>query len=457
MAIEDNHEGVSLTIFPTKEKEQNGEASDQLVFKNHHLSHECGPNLERCQDPLVEYYINSTDKSKHSIIFIPLDGGLALVDVARSDYPLGGTVIQHFIFLTNGEPVEISCSPSAVFKIIDGFYVVCTNWTTNFVSIFEIYLNKTSLKSTQFSFPLNELTVPASLGNITNATNFIHIEYLSYHYIVFALGTAFYSLRPFFYAENRLGDVQSKYCDAVHLLVQKEGVEFWAYCSDYVYSYDVGEGDWNTRYALAERGITYQCSQARVKVSVFSDHANIGRGGSDDSVNMRGSDFVNGVCFGNGSRDFFAYVDELAGVYVMDVETTEMRAIYELGCNDRCLPPIVVNSSYLIIRGVGERKVSVLDFFRNPPELLEAVNTLPVLVSMLFLPCPPETIPVLAPPIDVEGMDPSKLSKPRVIGGVVGSVMFILVVVSVVVAAVVGVLRWRKWKKYVCFLFIAHN
>lgn len=446
VTIEDSPEGVVITTFPARESSQqkNSKSSDQLLLKNHRLSLECGPNFERCQDLLVEYYINSTDKLRHSILFISLDGGLALVDVVRDDYTLDGTLAQHFILETNGEPAEISCSPSAMFKIINGIYAVCTNQTTNFVSIFQVYLNKTSLNSTQFSFPINDLTVPASLGNISNSTNFIHIEFLNYQYIVFALGTAFYSLRPFVYAENRLGDVLSTHCDAVHSLEYKEGLEFWAYCSNYVFKYNIGEGDWESWYALAERGISYQCSQVGVNVSVFSDYANI-RGALAQTVKLHGINFSSGICFGNGSHDFFAYVDKVAGVYVVNLKNTTIRVIYESGCSDRCLPLLVVNASYLIIRGVGESRVSVLNFFQEPLELIEVVDIVPPLTGLLSLPCPPVAAH------SGEGLDvlgSSGQSKSGLIGGLVGGIVILLLALVVVMAAV-RISRWRKWRKYV--------
>ena len=378
-----------ISIFaattPQSSSPSGHQTSKQLILPDHHLSPECGLNYVHCQNLLVDTF--HTNEMQHGIIFIPLAVGLAVIEVIRDNVSLYRT--QHVILRTDGEPEAISCSPSAVFKVIDSYFAVCTNQTTNLVMVFEVLLNKTSLQSTQISYPTNQLAVPHSIGNITNSSNFLHLEIDNIHeYIIFALGTTFYSLRPFFYSETRLEGLPSSACDRVHSLVPFTGAEFLAYCTEYLYLYDIGEEDWTEQDTFDRRGIPYQCPDREVELSVFPGYIQYNSNGLHQDLDIPGTAYHSGVCFGTISENYFAFQDEVAGVFLLDIKTSNLTTMSWSACESECFPVIAVNNRYLIVRDTVDRKVSVMDLFGERFKLIEAQHLSAPLAIVFSLECP---------------------------------------------------------------------
>lgn len=440
ITFEDGAEGVIVSIFNSSNaRPQTGAQTESqsgpqrmqhlaIPIRNHHLSRECGHNFHRCQKVLVETF--TADNIQHRIIFVPLGGELALVDIAQDSS--SQLHIEHLTIPTD-EPVEFSCSPSAFFKILDAYFAVCTNQTTNFVSVFEVQLNKTSLRSTRISYPIIQFTLPPNL-NIVNASNFLHIEIDRNHeYIVFAVGTALFSLRPFIYSVQAIGTVPSSICDSIHMLVPRSGPQFYVFCSKYLFTYDVGEEDYWSQDAFTSRGIPYQCPKPGTNISVFNTYMHIRfRNDAIENVALEGNAYSSGVCFGNATQNYFAYTDEDAGLFVLDlVSSKPVLVSSSAACLDNCYPLIPVDNRYLIVRETQERKVLVLGFFGPQLKLIEAAHVMAPLVTLLFLDCRVE-IPAgnVIPPRDQTSNHRHKFKWRLVVGLVVpGVIISVLVVV----------------------------
>lgn len=392
LTFKDSLDGVVITIFPPSlPSSSSGPASNHFCMPGQQLSQECGHNFIRCQD----LFMVVADDLQTVVLFIPLVRGIALVGVSQEAN--GGYSVEHRILPTFDDSAPAtSCSPSVFFSILDGYFAVCTNKTTNFVAVFEVQLNKSSLSSSGL-VPTNQLTIPAPYGNLSNASNFLHVEIDSSHeHIIFAVGRVIYSIRPFFYSAAALGEeIPSGTCDQVHTLVPIQGAEFYAYCSDYVFTYDVGEQDWIVQEAIAGlqgRGVVYPCPRPDTDISVFSDHFQINRNDLNKNVDIEGDSYSSGVCLGNSSHSYFAYMDGGTGLYVYALSIVGLEedriAQFPHQCGDTCYPLVAVADQYLIVR--DSMKISVLDGQGNlSAALIEASYTTTPLVTVVVLERPP--------------------------------------------------------------------
>lgn len=387
--MEDAFEGVVVSTFYPPSVPAGSQESQRLVLQGHHLSEECGHNFIRCQNLLRETFL--ANGVQQTVIFVPLVEGLAVVGLSRG--PDAHYRIQlHTILQTIGPPIDISCSPSAVFKILDSYFAVCTNQTTNFVSVFEVHLNTSSLSSTRISYPSNQLTVPPFVGSIANASNFVHVEIDRNHeYIIFAVGTVIYSMRPFLYASGPLGNgVPSATCERVSALVHKQEAVLYAYCTEHLFTYDIGEEDWLVQDTFARRGLPYQCPQQETDLSVFTDYIQYTVDGLIENVETPGDAYSSGICFGNSTRSHFAFRDKGTGVFVLNLQTSELVSISASACQDDCYPLNTVDGRYLIVREDALRKVLVLDYLGQSLRLIEALHTSATLATVVQLVCPIE-------------------------------------------------------------------
>ena len=425
--MKDGPEGVVLSAFV----EEGSQASKQLKLQDH-LSPECGFNLMHCQNLIVRYS-SETDRSNRAILFIPLTAALGLIEVTRNNY----TADIEFGKIAILRPVEVRCSPSTVFEVQNSIFAICTDQNSSSIYILNIIVDESTLSKSRYTYT-NDLTLNLPLGSLNNATNFLHIDYLNYQFIIFGLGRALYSLRPYTFSETRLRDIPSDLCDSLRWLAHKNGPEFWAYCSNYVINYDVGAQDWREAYTLDEIGISFQCLQQRINISVFSTYINVTKGRSV-TIRKEGQNFVTGVCVG---ESVFVYVDQYAGIYKVDLLNLETTAVFQMSCGNNCLPPVAIDDRYLIVRGVQENVVLVLDVFNNSlKKRMEVEGVTAPLVTLLTLPCPQP--PSNNIPIGLDEKKPSSASTTPVdIGLIVGLLAVVLCVFVVIVIA--GVIIWKR-------------
>lgn len=388
-AVEDTSEGVVVSTFhpPTDPAQLQG--SQRLTLQGHRLSEECGHTFTRCQHLLRETFL--ANGVQQTVVFVPLVDGLAVVGLSRG--PDAHYRIQlHTILQTIGPPAEISCSPSAVYKILDSYFAVCTNQTTNYVSVLEVQLNTSSLPSSRVTYPSSQLTVPPFVGNITNASNFVHVEIDRNHeYIIFAVGTVIYSMRPFLYAAGPLGNgIPGATCERVNALVHKQGAVLYAFCTDHLFTYDIGEEDWLVQDTYARRGLPYRCPAQETDLNVFTDYIQYTMDGLIENLEIQGDAYSSGVCFGNATQHYFAFRDKSTGVFVLNLQTSELVSVSVSACQDSCYPLNTVDGRYLIVREDALRKVLVLDYLGQRLRLIEALHTSATLATVVQLDCPVE-------------------------------------------------------------------
>ena len=457
LGFKDNLNDVLITITSPSS------VSVSQYLKNQQLSQECGHHFIHCQDLFTETVI--TDDLQTVIIFIPLVRGIALVGVSQEDSGEYSIQLHAILPTSDATAPATSCSPSAFFRILDGYFAVCTNQTTNFIAAFEVRLN-TSFLSNSGLVPTNQLTIPAVYGNLTNASNLLHIEIDRNHqYIIFAMGRAIFSIKPSLYFIGPLAEeVSSETCDQIHTLVPIRGAEFYAYCSDYVFTYDVGEQDWlwqETIAGLQGRGLVYPCPRDDTTISVFSDHIKISRNDLSKNVNIEGDSYSSGMCMGDSTQNYFAFMDSDAGlnVYALDTVGLEEDRVAQLPyqCGDTCYPLVAVAGQYLIVRdsvGVSVLDVQeVLDLQGDLSAVIEATFTNTPLVTVVALERPSPTSPgtgTVKPTgtaqVSTTNEVPRKdVSNTSSIAGVIGGALAVAALVALlIIGAVFGVYRCKR-------------
>lgn len=388
-AVEDTSEGVVVSTFHPSSAPAAPQGSQRLTLVRHYLSPECGHNFGRCQNLLKDSFL--ANSMQQTVVFIPLVEGIAVIGLSR-DSAAHYRIQLHTILQTIGPPADISCSPSTMYKILDSYFAVCTNQTTNFVSVFEILLNTSFLSSTRITYPANQIIVPPSVGSIANASNFVHVEIDRNHeYIIFAVGTLVYSMRPFLYASGPLGGaIPNEACEQVNALVHKQGSELYAFCSEHLFTYDIGDEDWLVQDTFARRGLPYRCPRQETDLSVFADYIQYRIDGLFETVEIEGDAYSSGTCFGNSTQSYFAFRDKGTGVFVLHLQNSELVSVSTSSCQHDCYPLNAVDNRYLVVREDVSRKILVLDYLGQRLRLIEALHTSAALATVVELVCPAE-------------------------------------------------------------------
>lgn len=282
-----------------------------ITIPNQRLSREC---VFQCEI-LVESYIIHRDqyRKQHHVIFVPLDGQLALVDV---------TSLQHKLVLISMH----TCSPSAVFKkqLSPGFvyFVVCTNRTTKYVSVFELKLNVLSVQYSIHTTASNTLTVRGVVSN------FLHVRLLHDEFIVFGVGTVLIFLQPSKKSSKSL-EVSMPACNRIQYLAKLETKVLLVHCSKYNFLYDMV---FDSRLEFIEFGIPYSCPQQFRDLRVFPFFIRFTNSDGGVEVVYTGKDpytFIGGVCFGNTMSSYFAFSLRDRGSFVMDLGSADLIAILQ--------------------------------------------------------------------------------------------------------------------------------
>ena len=457
--VSEESNGVAVSLYNASsqlESDSGSHFSQRILMTGHRLSRECGEGFFRCQQLLVEkYHVNDT---YHSVVFLPLDGGLGMVDIAQTAPQY---LVQHHTYFlqTNLGPDEQRCSPSAVFKILNVYLAACTNQTNNFVGMFEIRLNQTSLDNTQILYFTNHITIPHEWGAVANMSNFLHIELdFSHEYILFGVGTDVFSFRPLNYNTDRFSRVRESTCDRIHFLSPRAGAQFYIHCANHFFIYDIGERDWIELDSFDQSGIPYVCPQEpNADLSVFAGYIEYMDVQSlNVNVELSGDAYSDGVCFGNSSHSYFAFRDVAAGASVLDLRSSDVASIPSSACENTkdCYPLVPILQKYLIVRKMAERRVVVMDFSEKPSKVfIEAQFQTSPLTTLVFLECPSVTTPATpggtepkTKPNEVPAKSVNRHGRGRSVGVPVGVTVGVVAIVIVGVAITIGIFFHQRKK-----------
>ena len=179
--------------------------------------------------------------------FLPLQNGLLLLNVSNFGEN-SRLAIGAFHIITN-----TVCSPTTVFKLYSSFYTMCTDLHNQYISLYEVKLNSTSLEHSQLYGPLTELSsldlVGFSSSDVVNMSNFLlDLDIPHQPLIYFAIDNYLFTIdlvdRLFYDTFNSLGLKFN--CRHVKRLVKASSSQLLIYCAEsYVY-YNVEVQDWTS-------------------------------------------------------------------------------------------------------------------------------------------------------------------------------------------------------------------
>ena len=433
--MENKTEGIVVSVL---NKHSKGVLEYQV--RGRYLSSQCGDHYFRCQDLLV---VHSKSNDQH-IVFVPLIDGVLLL---RFSY--NGTYIDNHTI-----EMDIGCSPTAIFEILESIFVVCLNQETRYLATVKISPNYSSIKDSLVgnlqSLNFNGLTDPPHLSNFKYVNSY-NSDIQNSQWILYASSNYVYTYLPLsneMGPSNILGN-----CSIPESLVYVPDDILLVYCHDdsAVYFNLAYENAINqTQYS--EHGQPFVCPNPDMLVSVFasasyiqyslwSDH-------SRENFNINEMKFDSGVCFGSKTHTLFAYNDKESGVYILDTATSDSNLVQlsSKPClNSQCEPLIVFKNRYVVIREREnfDSNVIVVDSQQNYQAIITAEHVKADLLTLLIeensTSCPSSdgslspSIPSISPPV----------YRMSIVGPVVGSVVGVLVLV--VVCSIIVVIVCRKY------------
>ena len=437
-SIANKTDGLEIILFARNDKqlESNEKAYVDLFLQGQFLSPECGEQSFRCAN-LVKLSVGS---SRH-IVFVPLLNGLLVLEIRYDGTEMK---IEGYFCIE----IEI-CSPTAVIEIFDSVYTICVNQSTESLKLYEIRLNTTTISNTYLSTALADV----SLTDPRNLSNFVHasLDRDSHSQrIYFTTSSNLYELIPISIDYSRIGKVDP--CSSVESLVYREWT-LLAYCRDnWVIYFDLEEEKVIDTENSESDGQPYLCPNPHIHLRVFSTGSYIQFGFQESNTErfyeLPGSAYHSGLCFGTENSSFLAYRDSQDGVYVFNLQTSELLQLSSMPCPvSGCKPLLVTDSNYLVVQ--EEDGITVSDREKNFSQIVAArhikADLLTVIVREYQCPSGYEPNP------GYSQNENSAMTK-TVAGAVSASIVVIsIVAIAVTVAVSVWVVHRRRRNK------LAHN
>ena len=394
VTVQDSEEGVKVTLVPSTMDQ--AATFETKIIRGHRLSPDCGRGHFRCQ-PLIFTTNNSNNNieslvSEH-IVFVPLQNGLLLLNFSDSlDQNSAQLELRSSHLLSSTH-----CSPTTVFKIYNSFYTMCTDLQNQYISLYEVQLNSTSIQQSRMYGPLTELSsvdlVGFSSSDVANMSDFlIDLDIPNQPLIYFGIDNYLITINPIdwlFYDEFNLLGVS---CRHVKRLIKASTSRLLAYCLEgYVY-YDVVLQGWTSEQTYASSGVPHLCPDHNYAVSIHDSYIEYRVGSRTGTI----SDvhFDNGLCFA-GSLDnatTFVYADKATNsVNFVNLTSggqmlsTSLAGALTVECSTvDCIPIMYLSERYLVIQQAGgDETITVLDVDSEFRTVVSLDHQAPSLVVIL--------------------------------------------------------------------------
>ena len=390
VSVQDTEEGVKVTLIPMVELKGTATFKTKLI-QGQRLSLDCGHQYFRCQQLMsvsTSPTITFNQDSEH-VLLVPLQNGLLLLKLnSRQNSPL---MFGSYRILANNR-----CSPTAVFRIYDSLYTMCTDLQNLYISLYEVRLNGTQIQEAQLFGPLaglssNDLAGFAS-SDILNMSDFLVYTDVPHQPLVyFAVDNYLFTLAPLdwsFYDE--FSPIGARCRQIYHLMKVASTSQLLAYCSSrYVY-YDTEYQNWLSEHTYENSGIPYICPDQTYKVIVHSDYLEYSIGSNMGTV----TDvyFDNGLCLNSSAvGNYLAYIDKRADsvrFFVLNQSTWRQPPSVQslrVGCSDvDCIPLLSIGDRYLVIQQAeGDSVLIVLDTDHDFRVVVNVSHQTPSLVTIL--------------------------------------------------------------------------
>ena len=314
------------------------------------LSPECGPEYFRCRELFVE---TSTDGSESTVVFVPLESGMLLLNMW---YDMNNLTMEWQSFFADSS----DCSLTVVYKTYDNsVFTVCINSVNNYIAVYElqVHRNGSLIYDVEFVEPLTRV----STVNLSSSflSNFVFKLSSQEHKVFFAIDSTIYVmdvLNPS--GTKQFSEVPG--CDRVHqvsLLVTSTGEQsLLAYCSDIYVYYDTTYEDWTCKHAYSIYGTPYLCPNGNYEVTFFLNDTRGSLHFSVTNSNPTIIDNVNvtsGICFDVGNTTYFVWSDQQQNtISVFDFATQTHYRVVSYECFSIDCPQLLLLANQYIVYDV---------------------------------------------------------------------------------------------------------
>ena len=432
--IKQTEYGVEVSFIPKiGHSESDSAVFDTKVISDRELSSDCGDQFFRCKPLLVTTQITSSYVD-HNLL-VPLNGGLLLMELQYSTKSSKMAFGSYRILESTG------CSPTAVFKVYDSYYTMCTNLQNRQISVYEVRLNGTSIQQARLLGPLGtEFSSSGGLDGFTssdvmNMSNFLLSTDIPHQPLIyFAIDNYLFAIALLDNSPYDQFRTIGANCRYIHRLARASTAQLLAYCStEYVY-YNTEQQQWLSEHSYTDSGIPYLCPNETYGVNAYKNYLKFtigSRKGTISNVNTN-----SGMCI-NGTRgeSFFVYIDKTADtVFLVNLTSAGRMPISTSGCASvDCLPIILVEDQYLVIRqssGVG--RVMVLDIATNFSTIISANHETP------------EMLTVVRDKVLTYPLPPRRAVTTQIVGGIAAAAVIVVIVVVVSVIMLVGYILLKR-------------
>lgn len=394
VSVGNTTEGVTIDIFlDASESLSDGQQLGRQkltsdLASGHYLSPWCGMDLLRCRDLFVKRI--SANKTDQYIVFAPLVSEILLIELVHDGYSLkyeGFTIIEL--------PYNYGCSPTTFFPIFHTIFAACINTESPLYTMFEIRLDHNSLKDTILTVPLIDFE---SIDPHPQLSNFVFAsldEDSGSQYVVFTLDSKVYAFIPLDHTFYQLSFLES--CGSVRRLEYAGDSVLMAYCadSDIVEYYDLDSYEVLNHTSTDRDGVPYLCPNRDKHFSVFSTYIQYGVWSTNSLENFlipSEFNFNSGVCLGSESEvndTYFAYIDSLDGVFVLDPKNARLGNLSQKACQNLCQPLMTFHNRYLVFQEQfrGSENVIVVDMKNSFSRIIEAWGTKADLLTVIMETC----------------------------------------------------------------------
>ena len=357
------------------------------LIHGHRLSPDCGHQFFRCQHLLFTQTSQASAGSSEYIVFVPLQNGLLLLElhhsIQNSQMEFGS-----FQILDSSR-----CNPTAVFKIYNSFYTMCTDLQNQYISVYEVRLNGTLLQQAQLLGPLTELSSEYLSGfassDVVNTSGFLLYTDIPHQPLIyFAIDNYLFAIAPLDYSIYDEFNAIGTNCRHIYHIVKASKSQLLVYCSrEYVY-YDTELQYWLSEHTYENSGVPYLCPDQSYGLTVYNDYLEYRIGSQEGTI--LDVDFDSGLCFnGSTNENIFTYIDKTAdSIHFINLTSpSQIPAVpsFTVRCaNVDCIPLLFVGDRYLVIQQAeGEGIMMVLDVNNELRPAITLAHQTPSLVTIL--------------------------------------------------------------------------
>ena len=366
MTVTNETNGVELRIFPGTNSGVNLPSYVQREINGHFLTPECGEAFQKCNLSSVNISATATsEQGSHVIVIVPLlkAVGLLSFNVDNIDINDIHVVVKEF--------PQYDCSPSSVYHIHNGYYIVCSNSEINYIRLLELRLNSTHLENSYVS-DLENLHVN-SVHNMTNSL-YINLPSRSGSHIIFANEYTIFYFKPLDYLVDefsiRLDDWEC-FATAIDYI---GGWEMIVYCDNKQAVYiNLNQELIFASVEYGKDGEPYICPNPDVYLAVYEEaeyiqYAFRSTNQVKKNYELSMNQFDNGVCLGSTDVTLFAFTDREQGTRLLDASGGSVKSLSHTTCiNYPCRPLLVLQDRYLVVREKREGSwyISIFDSRNN--------------------------------------------------------------------------------------------